>query len=243
MAGLFITATDTEVGKTVITGAIASGLRARGLDVGVMKPLASGGVVNQNGGLMAEDATFIMRAAGIDEAERELVNPVCLGPALTPAMAAKVSGVDVDIRGVLTAFGKLSDKHRIVLVEGVGGLAAPLREDFLVADLAEAMRLPLVVVARPNLGTINHTVLTVDYARRRGLKVAGVIINGWQETAAGVLERSNLEYIAELTGLPVWGRFPYIDTISVPQGRTDGLAQAAADHLELDAIIAAMEEE
>jgi dethiobiotin synthetase len=243
MAGLFITATDTEVGKTVITGAIAAGLKAQGLDFGVMKPLASGGVANRDGKLVAEDATYIMQAAGIDEAERELVNPICLGPALTPAVAAKLSGVDINMASVLAAFGKLKDRHRLVLVEGVGGLAAPLREDYLVADLAEAMGLPLLVVARPNLGTINHTLLTVEYARQRGLKVAGVVINGWQEAAAGVLESSNLEYIARLTGLPVWGKFPYIESISVPAARTTGLAEAAAEHLDLDAIIAAMEEE
>lgn len=242
MAGLFITATDTEVGKTVITGAIAAGLKALGRDVGVMKPLASGGVANRSGKLVAEDATFIMQAAGVGEEERDLVNPVCLGPALTPAVAARLGGVNIDIPGVLAAYGKLAGRHHTVLVEGVGGLAAPLWEDYLVADLAGAMRLPLVVVARPNLGTINHTVLTVDYARRRGLKVAGVIFNGWQETAAGLLENSNLEYIARLTGLPVWGRFPYIDTVSVPEGRTTGLTEAAARHLDLEAIIAAMEE-
>jgi len=243
MAGLFITATDTDVGKTVITGAIAAGLKARGCDVGVMKPLASGGVLNRDGKLMAEDATFIMQAAGIDEAEREMVNPVCLGPAFTPAVAARLSGVDIDMKAVLAAFGTLTDRHRLVLVEGVGGLAAPLWENVLVADLAEAMRLPLLIVTRPNLGTINHKVLTVDYARRRGLKVAGVVFNGWQEAEAGVLERSNLEYIIRLTGLPVWGRFPYTDTISVPVARTDDLAELAAKHLDLDAIIAAMEEE
>lgn len=242
MGGLFITATDTEVGKTVITGAIAAGLRARGHDVGVMKPLASGGVADLNGKLVAEDATFIMKAAGIGEDERELVNPVCLGPALTPAVAAKVSGVDIDLPGLLAAYEKLVARHQIVLVEGVGGLTAPLRDDYLVADLAEAMEMPLLVVARPNLGTINHTVLTVDYARRRGLKVAGIVINGWNESMAGVLERSNLEYIARLTGVPVWGKFPYLTTVDVPAVRTEGLAEAAAKHLDLDAIIAAMEE-
>lgn len=243
MAGLFITATDTDVGKTVITGAIAAGLRERGLDVGVMKPLASGGVMNASGELIAEDATFLMRAAGIPEAERQLVNPVCLAPAFTPAVAAKESGVAIDMAGIIAAFGMLAIKHRITLMEGVGGITAPLWEDYLVADLAQAVGMPLIVVARPNLGTINHTVLTVDYARRHGLKVAGVIINGWNESTAGVLEQSNAAYIARLTELPILGKFPYCDTISVPNGATSDLATLAAKYLELDKIILAMEED
>ncbi|MDR3560178.1 MAG: dethiobiotin synthase [Negativicutes bacterium] len=241
MAGLFITATDTEVGKTVITGAIAAGLRARGLDVGVMKPLASGGVSDQDGRLVAEDATFLMKAAGIGEAERDLVNPVCLEPALTPAVAAKLSGVYIDIPAVLTAFQELSSRHQFVLVEGVGGITAPLWENYLVADLALAMKLPLVVVTRPNLGTINHTVLTVDYARRRGMNVAGLVFNGWNAGETGVLEEYNLAYITRLTQLPVWGNFPRSAAISVPEARTDALAGLAAEYLDIDAMIAAME--
>ena len=233
MGGLLITATDTEVGKTVITGALAAGLRAKGLDVGVMKPLASGGCVNWRGIETSEDAAFLMEAAGIDATEAELVNPICFKPALTPAVAARESGVAVDLDAVRRSYRSLREKHRHLLVEGVGGMISPLKDDYLLADLAQELALPLVIVARPNLGTINHTVLTVEYARQRGLKVAGIILNPWPENP-GILEKSNLEYIERLTGVPIWGRFPRFDS-------SGELAMLAEKNLDLQAATQCLE--
>jgi len=237
MAGLFITATDTEIGKTVIAGAIAAALKGRGLDVGVMKPVASGGVANGAGKLVAEDATFLMQAAGIGESERELVNPLCLAPALTPAVAAVVSGATVDIQKFITSYQKLKEIHDSLIVEGVGGIVAPLWQDYLVADLMAEFALPVIVVARPNLGTINHTVLTVEYGRSRGIHIAGIIMNGWNQSEAGILEKSNEEYITRLTGLPILGKFPHAASISVPEGKTLGLGNLAEEYLHMDQIV------
>jgi dethiobiotin synthetase len=242
MPGLFITATGTEIGKTVITGAIAAALKVRGYNIGVMKPLASGGVQNDNGRLIAEDATFLMRAAGIAEDQRSAVNPVCLAPALTPAVAAVESGISLDMKAIIDCCRECLDRYGAALIEGAGGIAAPLWEEYLVADMITALRLPAIIVTRPNLGTINHTVLTVEYARQRGLTLAGIIINGWDEAKAGVLEKSNLRYIQQLTGLPVLGKFPHSAAIDVPAGLNGGLAELAEAHLEMDAIIQAMKE-
>lgn len=241
MSGLFVTATDTDVGKTVITGAIAAGLRARGQGVGVMKPFASGGARRQGGRLVSDDATFLMAAAGQPESTRPLVNPICLEPALTPAVAAKISGTTLDLDRVLAVFRTLAARHRYTLVEGVGGITAPLWEDYLVADLAKNMALPLIIVVRPNLGTINHTVLTAMYARQRGLKIAGLIINNWPEASASILEQSNLDYITRLTGLTLLGKFPHTGRVGVADCRTGDLASLAEKHLDLERIIAAME--
>jgi len=237
MSGLFITATDTDVGKTVITGAIAAAFKARGLHVGVMKPMASGAVANEFGKLMAEDATFLMKAAGIGESERDLINPLCLAPALTPAVAAAVSGVEVDMPAILKAYQVLAAGYDPLLVEGVGGITAPLWQDYLLVDLMVELALPVLVVTRPNLGTINHTVLTVEYARRRGLQVAGIIINGWNEDKVGILEKSNEEYIARLTGVPILGKFPYSTAISAGDIQSAELAKLAEEYLQIDEII------
>lgn len=242
MSGLFITATDTEVGKTVITGAIAAALTARGYDLGVMKPLASGAAMSSQGQLIAEDATFLMRAANLPEGQRGRINPVCLAPALTPAVAAAISGVTIDIGSVIAACRQTMQDHELTVIEGVGGITAPLWENYLVADMIAELQLPAIIVARRNLGTINHTVLTAAYARQRGIKIAGVIINGWDEKQVGVLERSNVEYIQRLTGLPILGKLPYSEAIDVPAGRTGNLAVLAEAHLDIDAIIKAMKE-
>lgn len=236
MKGLFITATGTEVGKTVITGALAAGLKELGLSIGVMKPMASGGVINQKGQLVSEDASFLMKAAGIDEEQRKLVNPFCFAPPLTPAVAAKVSGVQVDLSQVHQAYYQLGQLYEGLLVEGAGGMIAPLWEEYLVTDLMKEWVLPAIIVARPNLGTINHTVLTAAYAKQQGIPVAGVIINGWEEAKAGVLEHSNLEYIERLTGLPILGKFPQSEAIDVAANETAALARLAKEHLDLAQI-------
>lgn len=241
MSGLFITATDTDVGKTVITGAIGAALRIRGVKVGVMKPLASGGVTDQFGRLVSEDATFLMEAAGIGEDERPLVNPLCLGPALTPATAALVSGIHVDIPAILEAYAVLTKKYDSLLVEGVGGVTAPLWQDYLLADLMAELSLPVIVVTRPNLGTINHTVLTAEYIRQRGLKIAGIIINGWNESEAGILEKSNAEYIGRLTKLPILGKFPYSPQIAAGDVQAIELARLAEKYLQMDEIISSIQ--
>lgn len=240
--GLFITATDTEVGKTVITGALAAAFKELGFNVGVIKPVASGGVQSSSGQLIAEDATFLMRAAGLTENSRKAVNPLCLAPALTPAVAARMSGVSIDISYIENCCQTMLAGCDIGLVEGVGGITAPLWEDYLVADLMIKLALPVIIVARPNLGAINHAVLTADYARRRGLNVLGFIINGWKDDQAGILETSNIEYIERLSGLPVLGKFPYSHVISVPQALTGNLAELAAEHLAINTIFELIQE-
>lgn len=237
MSGLFITATDTDVGKTVITGVIAAALKARGLQVGVMKPLASGGIMNQDGKLVAEDATFLMQAAGLEESERLAVNPLCLGPALTPAVAAAISGVEVDMSAITDSYHALKKRYDPVLVEGVGGITAPLWQDYLLVDFMVELGLPVIIVTRPNLGTINHTVLTVEYARSRGLQVAGIIINGWNEDEVGILENSNAEYMVGLTGVPIIGKFPYSPTISGAKVESSELGKLGEKYLQIDEIM------
>ncbi len=239
MTGLFITATDTEVGKTVITGAIAAACQARKVNTGVMKPVASGGVRNCQGSLISEDAEFLMAAAKIDCNRRHLVNPICFEAALTPAVAAQIEGKTVDLQLIYNTYHQLCNQHDVVLVEGVGGITAPIWQEFLVADLMLKLQLPGIIVARPDLGTINHTVLTAAYARQRGINVAGIIINGCKEPT-GILEHSNLQYIKQLTGLPILGKLPRVSSIDVTAGKQAALAELAEQYLDMNGIIAIM---
>lgn len=238
MPGIFITATDTEIGKTVITGAIAAALRQRGLDVGVVKPVASGGVINQAGQMVSEDASFLMAAAGMAESQRSQVNPSCLQPALTPAVAAKVSGQKIDVQMLLDAINNMLNCHEYVLVEGVGGITAPLWEEYLLVHMMEELQLPTVLVTRPSLGTINHTVLTVEYGKQHGIDWQGIIYNGWNDEQAGILERSNADYITQLTGLSTLGKFPLDSSIDVTKCYIGKIAQLAEQHLDIDKILA-----
>ena len=118
--GIFITGTDTEIGKTVVAGGLAAALKAAGVNVGVMKPIASGGI-ERKGHLVSEDAIFLKGAAQVDDA-LDLINPICLRPPLAPSVAAAIEGVSIDLRQIDEAFAELCQRHEFIVVEGVGGL-------------------------------------------------------------------------------------------------------------------------
>jgi dethiobiotin synthetase len=205
---LLITGTDTGVGKTFVTGGIAAELVRRGVDAGVMKPLATGG--RPFGGRLAStDARFLRRASGVKDALEE-INPVCLKPPLAPSVAAALSGRRIDLGKVWSAFGILRARHSVVLVEGVGGLLVPLTRGFTVAHLARRLKLPILVVARPTLGTLNHTALTVHAARTFGLPVLGLVLNWTRPVRRGLAERHNPAALEAQTGVPILGEIPFL---------------------------------
>jgi len=178
LRGLFVTGTDTEVGKTMIAGAIAHTLRRTGRKVEVFKPAATG-CRRCREGLVSPDAEFLAACA---ESRRPLaeINPVRYAAALAPNVAAEREKRPVDLDAIFEAYRRLEGSADFVIVEGVGGLLCPITDDFWVIHLAKMMKLPVVVVARAGLGTINHTLLTVHAARVAGLAVAGVVINRYR---------------------------------------------------------------
>jgi dethiobiotin synthetase len=178
LRGVFVTGTDTEVGKTVIAGAIARSLNNDGVRTEVFKPAASG-CRHARGQLISEDAEFL---AACSDSTRPLdeITPLRYAAALAPNVAARRAGQEVDVEAIFTSYRRLEGQCDAVVVEGVGGLMCPISDDLWVLHLAVMMNLPVVIVARAGLGTINHTLLTIHAARSAGLTVAGVIINRYQ---------------------------------------------------------------
>jgi len=178
LRGLFITGTDTEVGKTLIAGAIARSLRDAGRRVEVFKPVATG-CRRGGAGLISRDAEFLAACA---ESRRTLadITPLRYKPALAPNVAARRSGRNVDLDAIFQAYRRLDGAAEATIVEGVGGLLCPISDDFWVVHFAMMIHLPVVIVARAGLGTINHTLLTLHAARSAGLAVAGVVINRYR---------------------------------------------------------------
>lgn len=203
--GLFVTGTDTGVGKTVVTAALAAALRRRGLDAGVMKPVQTG-AEERDGNLYAPDAAFLQAVSGVEDPP-EWICPVRLRAPLAPSVAAELEGTEVSLTAIQEAYAQLAARHALILVEGAGGICVPLRNDYLMSDLARDLDLPVLVVARPSLGTINHTVLTVQYARSAGLQVVGVLINNYP-AEPGLAERTSPAVIERLAGVPVLGCVP-----------------------------------
>lgn len=175
--GLFITGTDTGVGKTLVAAALARFLRTRGLDVAVVKPLETGVDDPSSPG---PDARLLRWAAGTDQSDDELA-PVRLREPLAPSVAAAREHHPIDPDALAATLRGTAGRHEFTLVEGAGGLMVPIAGGYLMADLARAVGLPLLTVCRPGLGTINHTLLTLFAARTMELPLAGFIINGMPE--------------------------------------------------------------
>ncbi len=199
--GLFVTGTDTGVGKTVVACALVRGLRRAGLDVGVMKAMETG--VGPEGPLDAA----ALRDAAESPAPLEELCPLQFALPAAPNVAARHEATVVDLARVRRTFRRLASHHQTVVVEGAGGLLVPTTDDASMADLAADLGLPLVVVARAALGTINHTLLTLSEAQRRRLTVAGVVISH----AGGPLsdaDEANLGYLRERLGSQILGEVP-----------------------------------
>ena len=229
-SGIFITGTDTEIGKTVVAGGLAAALKAAGVNVGVMKPIASGGIEHK-GRIVSEDAIFLKHAAQVDD-DLNLINPICLRHPLAPSVAAEIEGVSIDLRQMDDAFAQLCQRHEFIVVEGIGGIAVPICEDMLVANMAQRFQLPLLVVARPNLGTINHTVLTVAFAKSHSLEICGIVLNASQEESKGLAEETNPKEIAWLTDLPILGTVPFDERLQGDTPHPDFLSQFIGGHID-----------
>jgi len=234
--GFFITGTDTGVGKTVVAAALAIVLRESGRDVGVMKPVASG-CVRRREGLVSEDAEFLAKAAEAPETLEE-ISPIRFEAPLAPTVAAARAGVETDLEPMWEAWRRLRDAHEILLVEGIGGILCPVTPAMSVADLAKEFRLPLLVVARSTLGTINHTALVIEAARARGLAVAGVVINRYNHESPDLAEMTSPDEIWRVTGVRVLGLVPEDRATDFRAGVVGPDALAAVRQLPLKRLLA-----
>lgn len=212
---LFVTGTDTGVGKTVVAAGLAAALRRRNVDVGVMKPFATG-ARRRRGRLVSEDVERLAAAAGAGDPVED-VAPVLLEPPLAPSVAARVSRRRVDLAAVRAAYRRLARRHDVMVVEGIGGILVPVRDRVPVARVVAQLRLPVIVVTRPTLGTVNHTLLTVLAARSFGLRVLGLVVNWHERFRRGTAERLTPATLRTETGVPVLGEVPF----GAPRGAFD----------------------
>jgi dethiobiotin synthetase len=217
--GVFVTGTDTDVGKTVIAAGLTAALRRRGLKAVYFKPMQSG-CPEEGDRLIPTDAVFARELAGLTE-PLELLTPITLRLPLAPGVAAVREGVAVDLGRIAGVIQELSSRYDFFVVEGAGGLYVPLVcYDFLILNLIHWLKLPLLVVARAGLGTINHTCLTVTAARQNGIEVNGIILNRASDTP-GLAEQTNPEVIEAITGRPVLAKVPEVGDLSEQAGREE----------------------
>jgi dethiobiotin synthetase len=206
MRGLFITGSDTGVGKTTIAAGLARLFRRQGRNVRVCKPVATGATCI-GGRWVSADTLALAEAVGESGAWQE-ITPFVFPEPIAPAVAARRAAFSLTLPQLVEAVERQSRADSVLLVEGVGGLLCPLTDDATVADLASILRLPLLVVTRRSLGTLNHTLLTVEAARTRGLALAGVLVNE-TERPDDLAAQTNVEELRRRLAVPVLAVVPF----------------------------------
>jgi dethiobiotin synthetase len=224
LPGVFVTGTDTGVGKTVVSAALALCARAAGRSVAYLKPAQTGW-----DGKIAGDAPFVAAAAG--EPAIAAVVPYRLRAPLAPSVAGELERVRLDPEVVRAAYRELAGRHDLVIVEGAGGLLVPFSEGVDMAALAGLLGLPVLVVARPSLGTLSHTLLTLEAAHRRGLTVLGYLLSG-MPAEPGLDALTNPGVLARLTPVPLLGVLPHDPELDTDAGRVGDLRRLGPEGLD-----------
>jgi len=226
--GIFVAGTDTGVGKTVVAAGLAALLRNKGIDIGVMKPLESG-CPREKDKLIPRDAIMLRQSAGCQDELHE-INPYALHHPLAPALAAELEAVDINMEFINQTYESQASRHDFVIVEGAGGLLVPITDCHLMADLIKMLKLPLLLVTKANLGTINHTLLTLYYAGQELIPVIGVVMNCLSQEQ-GLAESMNPAAVQRWGWDPLLGVLPFLPEVTI-----DNVCTAIEANLDLKPI-------
>ncbi len=205
--GIFITGTDTGVGKTYAAAGILNALKKIGINSCPMKPVETGCNI-QKGKLIPQDAITLINASGVSE-PLDIINPYRYRPPLAPSVAAEMEKIAIKKQRIFSAYRYLLNKYDITIVEGAGGIMTPVYKKYLFLDLIKDLGLPVIIVSKPVLGMINHTLLTIAAARSRKINIYGVIINHTCRIKKDTSERTNPEIMEYLGRVPILGVVPY----------------------------------
>lgn len=235
--GYFITGTDTGVGKTIVTAAILRSFIKKGLKVGAMKAIETG-CLNKDGILLPTDGMFLRDMAEMSDSI-DLITPLRFENPLSPFVAAKLENLEVEIDRVFKAFDALRKKYDFIVVEGVGGLMVPLRKEekkkatfYFVRDLIKELGLSAIIITKPTLGTLNHTILTIEALKSKKIPIKGYIINFSEPAKNDIAEKTNPEALRELLDIPFLGIMPYLSDLN-----KDTIGETAIKNLDIESLI------
>lgn len=236
--GYFITGTDTGVGKTIVSAAILRGFIKKGLKIGAMKPIETG-CLNKDGILLPSDGMFLRDMAEMND-PLEFVTPIKFENPVSPLVASRLENEAIDLDRIFKIFDNLKKKYDYIVVEGVGGLMVPIvklqkrktEAFYFVRDLIKDMELEVIIVSRPFLGTINHTLLTVEALNNKKIPVKGLIINHSTEIKGDVSVATNPEILTEILDIPLLGIFPYLTELN-----KDKIGETALKSLDFETLI------
>lgn len=260
IGGIFVTGTDTGVGKTIVAAGLALGMKRRGWQVGVMKPIQTGAAERggERGELYSPDAEFIQAAlagggklkdspgepeAGVAHSPFPFNphTPYVLREPLAPLVCARLEGLEIEPERIIKASQWMEEHYSYLVIEGAGGVLVPICRNYFMIDLIKELGFPVVVVARASLGTINHTLLTLEALRSRQIKVLGVVLNQPTPSQSGICEQTNPEVIQSLGQVDLLGVLPHSPAISLEKGEVGNLEELVQKHLDLEPLIRALE--
>ena len=229
MNAYFITGTDTGVGKTSITAGLAGSMHKLGIDVGIMKPIATG--YPNKTGFKSSDVAKLVEAVSIKDPEN-LINPVFLSLPTSPFDATKLLGLSIDMPLIFEQFKKLLVLHKVLLVEGIGGIMTPITKNFFVADMIKQMGIDTIIVTRATIGTLNHTVMTCKMCKDYGIKIRGIVINNFDEKGTAA-EKNAPSTLYELTNIPILGTVPFIKDLN----NIETLIESVGKNIDVKSLI------
>ncbi len=205
---IFITGSDINVGKTFISAALAALMQSLGYKTGVFKPFQCG-AIEKNGFYMAPDLAYVKQI----DAFVETSSTYLMKSTASPAISAEIDKINIDTKSILRDYKLLNDKCELVITEGTGGICAPIAPNILTSDIIKLLNLPLVIVTKPDTGTINHTLLTINHAKQQGLDIRGVIINKYPQGTDNIVIRTAPRLIEEYSEAKVIGIIKDIENI------------------------------
>ena len=210
MNSLFITGTDTDVGKTCVTAGIVNYLSKMNVDVGVMKPFASGYKANEDS--ISEDVEILTKYSGVTDPV-DLINPYFFEIPTSPYEACMKLNREIDISKVVDAYNQLISNHDVVIVEGIGGIMTPISQNYFVSDLISELKLNSIIVTGSKIGAVNHLMLTYEHSQQKNLNFNGFLIN--QNVPDGYELSSLRQQVSRLTGEKVFGAIPYHESFNL----------------------------
>ena len=230
MNGLFITGTDTDIGKTVLSALLLAEIRRRGINAAPMKPVQTGCLKQDTGhmdpassiqcspSLSVPDLDYSLALASMKVTAEDCtcMSPYRFEPACSPHLAAELAGEEIEIGQIMIAARALEARYDLILAEGAGGILVPLNPRETMLDLMHALKFPVLLAARPGLGTINHTLLSLRALRSDGLDIAGVVFAAATDTEPGFIEKDNAAVIERFGKVPVLGAIPYCRNLAAP---------------------------
>lgn len=235
---LFITGTDTGVGKTTISACLSAFLSVKKrLNVGVMKPFESG-LSKRNKDELPWDAICLREASGSSD-DLNMISPYTFEAPLAPEVAASLENVQIDLNMVDRIYKKILSGHDITVIEGAGGVLVPIKREFFYGDLIKRWDCPTLIISRLGLGTINHTLLTVGYLKARGIKIVGVILNN-NDGTGDLAAKTNPGILSAYLDCPILGVFPYKKNLLKEGMNRQSLARLFLKHIDTDTIINAI---